>query len=174
VQLTAAGQESEAICLAQAAQGLRPELYHADLDPYGSAGRLLERHRYGLTRAAHPPQAGGPAGTEALSAKPEIEKPELVRASQKAPKFTQQALKHGSTGSILISAVIDEAGAVRDPVVFGAGPTARGLDFAALEAVCQWRFQPALRGGSPVAVSYDLTINFAMSAGGPGAIRRPG
>jgi periplasmic protein TonB len=37
-----------------------------------------------------------------------------------------------------------------------------GLDQAALDAVRQWKFEPATRAGEPVDVYYNLTVNFRL------------
>lgn len=37
-----------------------------------------------------------------------------------------------------------------------------GLDQKALEAVREWKFEPATLDGEPVAVYYNLTINFTL------------
>jgi outer membrane biosynthesis protein TonB len=38
-----------------------------------------------------------------------------------------------------------------------------GFDLATLEAVKQWRYQPALLGGRPVAVQASITFEFSIS-----------
>ena len=37
-----------------------------------------------------------------------------------------------------------------------------GLDQRALEAIKQWRFQPAVKDGEPVAVSARVEVNFRL------------
>ena len=37
-----------------------------------------------------------------------------------------------------------------------------GLDEKALEAVRQWRFEPARKDGKPVAVAVDVEVNFRL------------
>ena len=38
-----------------------------------------------------------------------------------------------------------------------------GLTEKAVEAIKQWKFEPALKNGEPIAVLYNLTINFQLS-----------
>jgi TonB family protein len=68
-------------------------------------------------------------------------------------------------GTVILQAVIDEDGCVRDPKIL------RGVkkyqDSAALNAVRQWVFLPATLEGKPVYVNYVLTINTATSVGAP-------
>jgi TonB family protein len=37
-----------------------------------------------------------------------------------------------------------------------------GLDSAAADAVKKWKFKPATLNGKPVAVIYNLTVNFRL------------
>ncbi len=37
-----------------------------------------------------------------------------------------------------------------------------GLDQAAVDAIKKWRFEPATLHGKPVAVYYNLTVNFRL------------
>jgi len=41
-------------------------------------------------------------------------------------------------------------------------PLGYGLDEAAIEAVSQWRYKPAMEDGRPVATRYNATINFRL------------
>jgi TonB family protein len=61
-------------------------------------------------------------------------------------------------GSVIIEAVIDRDGRVRDTRVLKGLP--RGLDEKAVKAVRSWRFEPATRNGKPVAVFYTVVINY--------------
>jgi protein TonB len=65
---------------------------------------------------------------------------------------------------VIIESILDTEGRVRSRAIL------RGLDagdpvtFAAsaLDAVCDWRFQPATLDGKPVKVYYTLTVTFAI------------
>jgi len=37
-----------------------------------------------------------------------------------------------------------------------------GLDLAALDAISQWRFQPAKMNGTPIAVLISVEVNFRL------------
>ena len=59
-------------------------------------------------------------------------------------------------GIVLLQCVVTESGDVRDlRVVRGPG---NSFETAVVDAVNQWKFQPATRHGKPVAVIYDLTV----------------
>ena len=46
-------------------------------------------------------------------------------------------------------------------------PLGLGLDEKAQDAVRQWVYKPALRDGRPVAVQFDLSINFRLEPSEP-------
>lgn len=62
----------------------------------------------------------------------------------------------GTRGKVIIEATIDEDGCVRQVKLVQTG--GQRLDAAALKAIQQWVFLPAMKDGRPVAVFYDLTI----------------
>jgi TonB family protein len=64
-----------------------------------------------------------------------------------------------SRGKIVVEAVIDEDGCVRQAKVVQSATAERALDIAALNAIEQWVFLPATLEGRPVRVFYTLTVN---------------
>ena len=84
------------------------------------------------------------------------------------PQYTVAARQGYLTGTVVLELVIDEQGRLRSPKVLKSLDS--GLDFAALESIRQWRFQPATLKGQPIAVYYVLTIQFKIS----GPFRSPG
>ncbi|HEY3567451.1 MAG TPA: energy transducer TonB [Thermoanaerobaculia bacterium] len=63
----------------------------------------------------------------------------------------------GSRGKVVVEAVIDEDGCVRQArVLQSAG---RNLDTEAMQSIEQWVFLPAMRDGRPVRAYYVLTVN---------------
>jgi TonB family protein len=76
------------------------------------------------------------------------------------PLYTEPARKARIEGYVIVQAIIDKAGAVTNVRVVKGLPM--GLDESAVEAVKRWRFEPATRNGKPVAVYYNLTINFRL------------
>lgn len=97
---------------------------------------------------------------------------------KKLPEYTEEARVERIQGVVILGTVIDASGRVTEVEVLKSLPL--GLSEAAVEAVKQWRFEPALKDGKPVAVFYNLTINFRLSKdvpapadGGPGPVSRP-
>ena len=68
--------------------------------------------------------------------------------------------KRESAEMVVAELVIDQDGLVRD-VSIQESP-ADELSAAATEALEQWTFEPATMDGKPVAVSYIVTLKFAL------------
>jgi hypothetical protein len=160
-------RKSEAICLWQAAQGVAPALYHLDLSPFGEAGKLLDRNRFGAEREKSR-SVKLPHGAKSAKEKDaKIRKPELVKASQVTPQGGRALRAAGRPVQVVVDAVIDEQGGLRDPVIASPEEGLLGFDLATLEAVCAWRFKPAQLGDRPVATAYVLTTNFSITPSPP-------
>ena len=76
------------------------------------------------------------------------------------PPYPEAARRAGLQGVVVVAAVVDTAGVVRDVRVLRGPPI---LDRAAAAAVSGWRFAPATRRGRPVAVRYNLTVTFTLA-----------
>jgi protein TonB len=77
-----------------------------------------------------------------------------------APQYTAEARQNHTTGIVILEAIIDKDGRVKNATVLKGLPD--GLDQAALDAVRQWQFRPATLAGQPVEVIFNLTINFKL------------
>ena len=76
------------------------------------------------------------------------------------PKYTDAAREAKISGVVLLSLVIDAEG-VPDKIRV-IRPLGYGLDEKAIEALSQWRFQPATNDGKPVPTSANVEINFRL------------
>ena len=77
------------------------------------------------------------------------------------PKYPEETRKEGVSGTVILDVVIDSTGAVEDVNVLE-DPDTR-LSAAAVDAVRQWRFEPARdKNGKPIAVCYVLTVKFHL------------
>ena len=83
-----------------------------------------------------------------------------VKINAPAPQYTEIARKARIQGVVIVEAIIEKDGTVSNVKVLKGLPM--GLDQAAVDAVKSWRFQPATLNGKPVAVIYNLTINFQL------------
>lgn len=83
-----------------------------------------------------------------------------VKVSAPSPQYTEIARKARIQGVVIVEAIIDKEGNVTNVKVLKGLPM--GLDTAAADAVKKWKFQPATLNGKPVAVIYNLTVNFRL------------
>jgi TonB family protein len=76
------------------------------------------------------------------------------------PEYTEEARNAKTQGTCVLSMIVDNEGHPRDiRVVRGLG---FGLDAKAIEAVKQWRFQPAMKDGQPVNVQISVEVGFRL------------
>ncbi len=75
------------------------------------------------------------------------------------PIYPQQAKSHGIWGDVILDATVAQNGSVRSIKVIS-GPAL--LCDAAVVAMRQWRFLPALLNGKPVEVQQRVTIKFKL------------
>lgn len=76
------------------------------------------------------------------------------------PVYTEVARKARIEGVVILEAIIDADGTIRDVRVLK--PLPMGLDQAAMDAVRKWRFRPGTLGDRPVPVIFNLTVNFRL------------
>ncbi len=81
--------------------------------------------------------------------------PKLIRMVQ--PIYPDLAKRARVSGNVKVRITIGEEGAVRDPAIIEGHPL---LDDAALRAVQQWKYTPAMQEGKPVAVTTIVTLTF--------------
>ena len=77
-----------------------------------------------------------------------------------APPYTEEARQGRIQGVVILEAIIDAEGHVRDVKVLKGLPM--GLTESAVETAMQWKFEPATLQGEPVAVYFSLTIRFSL------------
>ena len=76
------------------------------------------------------------------------------------PEYTEEARNAKTQGTCILWLIVDDQGRPRDiRVVRGLG---MGLDTKAIEAVKQWKFQPALKDGRPVNVQISVEVGFKL------------
>lgn len=142
----------------------------------GPEGAALKEARVLLCGArAHQPEEAPPpeqeqaaapnrsedAPLEILAAAPmrvegDVRRPEILR--QVKPEYVEKARRARTTGTVVVEAIIDDEGCVRNVRPLKELPD--GLTEAAMTAIRQWVFSPATLEGRPVKVYYVLTVNF--------------
>jgi TonB family protein len=88
-----------------------------------------------------------------------ISPPRLIHSVY--PKYTQAARRAKYQGVCVVSLVVDEQGVPKD--VHVPGPLGMGLEKSAVDAVRQYRFQPATYNGKPVAVRMTVKVSFKFT-----------
>jgi TonB family protein len=76
------------------------------------------------------------------------------------PEYTEEARKAKYQGVCVLWLVVGPDGKARDVRV--ARTLGMGLDQKAIEAVRQWKFEPATKDGKPVAVQLNVEVNFRL------------
>jgi len=77
-----------------------------------------------------------------------------------APDYSEEARKAKYQGTVVLWLIVDSNGRPRDVRV--ARSLGMGLDQKAMEAVKLWKFHPAMKDGTPVAVQINVEVNFHL------------
>jgi protein TonB len=82
----------------------------------------------------------------------------LIRQVQ--PVYTPEAKQAGIEGVVALAVQLNEEGVpVKAGIVRSLDP---GLDRKAIEAVAQWRFEPATANGKPVPAVANVEVGFQL------------
>jgi TonB family protein len=84
-----------------------------------------------------------------------------VKTVDVKPVFPAAARESRTSGLVILEATISNRGCVRDVVVIRSPSPI--LSIAAVQAVSQWAYAPALIAGQPVDVLMTVTVNFALN-----------
>ena len=90
----------------------------------------------------------------------DVTAPRLVQRVE--PKYPEVARRARMSGQVIIEAVITDRGEVISPRVMKS-TTESMLNQAALDAVRQWRYEPARFRGQPVPVYVTVTVTFRLN-----------
>jgi protein TonB len=78
------------------------------------------------------------------------------------PTYPRGAKQERITGKIVLQVLLDREGVPRAPAIVKMDPGTEELACAAVEAVQQWRYKPATRGGEPVSVWFHIVVKFEL------------
>jgi periplasmic protein TonB len=119
----------------------------------GALGGVL-----GGTRASSPiPPPPPPAAKRIVRVGSSLKAPRQVYSVQ--PEYPTLAREARIWGTVVVDAVIDEHGNVVQARAVNGHPL---LIPAALRAVLQWKYEPTLLNGAPVAVEMEVTVHFSL------------
>jgi TonB family protein len=150
------GDDEAADWYCDLALNLVPEIGKTNLKPYGAVGAAIKpKLLKSLQPDPKPPlEPGSPdAGHPEDLTRPVVRK-------QVQPVYPSGLSEEGVAGRVVVETIIDVDGRPKHCRVLdmrGGGPA---MEYAALDALRQWRFDPPRQGGKPVKVYYVLTINF--------------
>jgi TonB family protein len=103
-------------------------------------------------------ECGFPAAAAAAANGTPTKPPSVI--SKIDPAYSEEARQAKYNGSVSIQVIIDQDGfPIKLRIVH---PIGLGLDEKALEALKQWRFNPANRGGEPVPYQATVEITFRL------------
>jgi protein TonB len=143
--------------------GVTPETERAAAPPSLSVvdgvvnGLPFDSDAIGGSVAPPPPPPPPPPVRRPVPLHSGIKRPEkIVDVAPVYPAVAQAARKDGV---VILETVIDVRGSVESVRVLRSVPL---LDEAAVAAVKQWRFTPALLNGEPVPVVMTVTVNFKL------------
>ncbi len=109
--------------------------------------------------AATPVQSGNVAGAAATAAAAGQESVSATRIKYVPPVYPPDAVEMGVEGIVVVEIGIDEQGKVSDAKVVQGSPL---LNQAALDAVRQWEYAPAVRDGKPTPIRATVTVGFTL------------
>jgi len=104
------------------------------------------------------PGSGGGYGGGLMSVGGSVAAPRVIHSVE--PEFTQEARQANFQGSVLIQLIVDSQGNPQDIRV--TRHLGMGLDEKAIEAVRQYRFNPAMYQGHPVSVQIVIEVAFHL------------
>lgn len=91
--------------------------------------------------------------------------PEPAKTKDVRPIYPPHAIAASITGIVVVQATVDARGRVADLEVVRSIPA---LDHAAVEAVSQWEYTPAMLSGVAVPVVLTVTVTFNLGRGQSG------
>jgi protein TonB len=144
-------------------------------DPPGPAGISRLKSGAGLGIEAQEPADGSWIADLLDEPAPELQPPEppakpewvqVFSALQESklmfkvnPVYPEIAIRARVSGTVVLSAIIDEEGSITNLKVLSGHPF---LTKAAVEAVSQWKYRPTILNGEPVSVSAVVTVVFRI------------
>jgi TonB family protein len=88
--------------------------------------------------------------------------PSLIPSSKVDPIYPAKARDHRESGQVIIQSVIHANGTVGEASVIRVSRPNLGFEKAAVDAVKQWRYEPATVHGQPVDVYFTVVVDFSI------------
>jgi protein TonB len=127
--------------------------------PGGQLGGVLGGVIGGTGTSVPIPPAQQPAAKRIVRVGSSLKAPRQTFSVQ--PEYPTLARQAHIGGTVVVNAVIDEHGNVVQARAVNGHPL---LIPAALRAVLQWKYEPTLLNGTPVAVEMEVTVHFTLGS----------
>jgi protein TonB len=127
--------------------------------PGGVAGGTLGGVLGGIVSPRTPPPPKAVKSNKPLQVGGRVQAPRLTQEVR--PQYPELARQTRIQGAVVLDCVIDEHGNVTQMKLVSGHPL---LVSAAFQAVRQWKYQPTLLNGTPVAVEMEVTVNFNLGS----------
>ncbi len=111
------------------------------------------------TEAPEPARFRTASGVEMIPVRVGGEIKEPIKIKSVPPVYPAEAQRAGVQGAVIIEAVIDTDGTVKQTKILRSAP---GLDESALAAVRQWEYTPTLLNGVAVPVIMTVTVTYSL------------
>jgi len=125
----------------------------------GQLGGSLDGVLGGTGTAIPIPPPQQPAARRIVRVGANVKAPRQIYSVQ--PEYPPVAMQAHIRGAVVVNAVIDEHGNVVGARAVSGHPF---LVAAALKAVLQWKYEPTLLNGTPVAVEMEVTVHFNLGS----------
>jgi protein TonB len=107
-------------------------------------------------------RGGGNGGDPLLAGVGGVTEPVRIEESYVRPEYPEIARRARLEGQVIVQAVIRCDGTVGETNVLRCTQQHVGFEEAAIAAVCQWRYEPAMQYGHPVAVYFNIIVDFTL------------
>ncbi len=126
--------------------------------PGGALGGVMGGILGGMGHALPPPpKPAVPHGPYKVGGR--VQPPRILQEVQ--PTYPTLAKEARVQGDVMLDSVIDKEGDVTQLKLVQGNPL---LVAAAMNAVRQWKYQPTLLNGQPIAVEMDVTVHFSLGS----------
>ena len=89
--------------------------------------------------------------------------PRIIPSSRALPQYPGVARRAGLQGTVILLVVVEADGSVGRIEVMRSPEQRWGFDLAAIDAVKEWRYRPALMNDRPVAAYIQVMVEFSLS-----------
>jgi len=106
-----------------------------------------------------PPPPSGPL----IAGVGDVTNPVRIEETAVQPEYPELARVARLEGNVILQAIVKADGSVGDVEVLRCNRPNLGFEEAAIEAVQQWRYKPALQNGKPVEVYFTIYVEFTLN-----------